>query len=342
MFRFEHLTHLYALAAIPVLTLFFYLTRRNRARDVLKFGQFELVRRLMPQVSLLKHPLKFGILMVAFLFLVVAWANPQWGTKRERAKRRASDVIIALDISNSMLADDVKPSRLERARAFALDLANALKGERIGFVEFAGNAYLQTPLTTDYAAASMFIKSANPTHAPTQGTALADAIDISEKTFGTEAKNHKVLVIISDGEDHDSDAIERAKEAHDNGLLIFTIGVGTTEGGMIPFDFGNGLIDFKRDDNGQPVKSKVNEKMLTDLANAAEGAYFNLSATTNVIDALKNRVDKVEKKELEARSFSEFESYFQWFLAIALLILVAEFMMPYRKSDWEEKDIFKI
>jgi Ca-activated chloride channel homolog len=342
MFRFEHLTHLYALAAIPVLTLFFYLTRRNRARDVLKFGEFELVRRSMPQVSLLKQPLKFGILMVAFLFLVVAWANPQWGNKREKAKRRASDVIIALDISNSMLADDVKPSRLERARAFALDLASALKGERIGFVEFAGNAYLQTPLTTDYAAASMFIKSANPNHAPTQGTALADAIDISEKTFGTEAKNHKVLVIISDGEDHDSDAIARAKEAHDNGLLIFTIGVGTTEGGMIPFDFGNGLIDFKRDENGQPVKSKVNEQMLTDLANAAEGAYFNLSATTNVIEALQNRVDKVEKRELEARSFSEFESYFQWFLAIALLILVAEFMMPYRKSDWEEKDIFKI
>lgn len=342
MFRFEHLTHLYALAAIPVLTLFFYLTRRNRARDVLKFGEFDLVRRLMPQVSLLKHPLKFGILMVAFAFLVIAWANPQWGTKRERAKRRASDVIIALDISNSMLADDIKPSRLERARAFALDLANALKGERIGFVEFAGNAYLQTPLTTDYAAAAMFIKSANPSHAPTQGTAIEDAIAISEKTFGKEAKNHKVLVIISDGEDHDSDAIDRAKEAHDNGLIIFTVGVGTTEGGMIPVDFGSGLIDFKRDENGQPVKSKVNEKMLTDVANAAEGAYFNLAATTNVVEALKNRVDKVEKRELEARSFSEFESYFQWFLAIALLILVAEFMMPYRKSDWEEKDIFKI
>jgi Ca-activated chloride channel homolog len=342
MFRFEHLTHLYALAAIPVLTLFFYLTRRNRARDVLKFGEFDLVRRLMPQVSLLKHPLKFGILMVAFAFLVIGWANPQWGTKRERAKRRASDVIIALDISNSMLSDDIKPSRLERARAFSLDLAAALKGERIGFVEFAGNAYLQTPLTTDYAAASMFIKSANPSHAPTQGTAIADAIAISEKTFGTDAKNHKVLIIVSDGEDQDSDAIDRAKEAHDNGLLIFTVGVGTTEGGTIPIDFGNGLIDFKRDENGQTVRSKVNEKMLTDVANAGEGAYFNLAATSNVVEALKNRVDKVEKRELEARSFSEFESYFQWFIAIALLILVAEFMMPYRKSDWEEKDIFKI
>lgn len=342
MFRFEHLTHLYALAAIPVLTLFFYLTRRNRARDVLKFGQFDLVRRLMPQVSLLKHPLKFGILMVAFAFLVIGWANPQWGTKRERAKRRASDVIIALDISNSMLADDVKPNRLERSRAFALDLADALKGERIGFVEFAGNAYLQTPLTTDYAAASMFIKSANPSHAPTQGTAIAEAIAIAEKTFGSEAKNHKVLVVISDGEDHDSDAIDRAKQAHDNGLLIFTVGVGTSEGGMIPIDFGNGLIDFKRDENGETIRSKVNEKMLTDVANAAEGTYFNLASTTNVVEALKNRIDKVEKRELETRSFSAFESYFQWFIAIALLILVVEFMMPYRKSDWEEKDIFKI
>lgn len=342
MFRFEHLTHLYALAAIPVLAFLFYLTRRNRALDVLKFGEFDLVRRLMPQVSLLKHPLKFGILMVAFAFLVIGWANPQWGTKRERAKRRASDVIIALDISNSMLSDDIKPNRLERGRAFALDLATALKGERIGFVEFAGNAYLQTPLTTDYAAASMFIKSANPSHAPTQGTAIDEAISLSEKTFGKEAKNHKVLIIISDGEDHDSEAIDRAKEAHDNGLLIFTVGVGTTEGGMIPIDFGNGLIDFKRDENGQPVRSKVNEKMLTDVANASEGTYFNLAATSNIIEALKNRVDKVEKRALEARSFSEFESYFQWFVGIALLILVAEFMMPYRKNDWEEKDIFKI
>ena len=342
MFRFEHLSQLYALALLPFLGLFFYLMRRERAKSLAKFGDFNLIRRLMPHVSLLKHPLKFGILMLSFTLLIIAWANPQWGMTRERAQKRASDIIIALDISNSMLADDIKPNRLERARAFSLDLATALKTERIGFIEFAGNAYLQTPLTTDYAAAAMFIKSANPSHAPTQGTAIEEAIDLAEKTFGTDAKNHKVLVIISDGEDHDSDAISRAKQAKDNGLIVFTVGVGTSEGGLMPMDLGGGAIDFKRNEDGQPIRSKINEKMLTDVAQATEGDYFNLSNTKGIIEALQNRVEKVEKRALEARSFNSFESYFQWFVAVGLLLLVIEFMMPYRKSDWENKDIFKI
>lgn len=341
MFRFEHPLYLYGLALIPALTLFFYLMRRLRAKSLSRFGERGLVHRLMPQVSMLKHPFKFGMLMVAFFLLCIALANPQWGTKREKVKRKASDVIIALDISNSMLSDDVKPNRLERARTFVLDLVSSLKGERIGSIVFAGNAYLQMPLTTDYAAAALFLKSANPDQAPTQGTAISEAIDVAEKAFGEESKNNKVLIILSDGEDHDSDALARAKEARNNGLLIFTIGVGTTEGGVIPFDFG-GVKDYKRDETGQPVKTKINETMLRELANAGEGEYFNIANTSGVINALKNRVDKLEKRELEARSFTEFESYFQWFLFPALLILIWEFMMPYRKSNWEERDIFKI
>jgi Ca-activated chloride channel homolog len=341
MFRFEHPIYLYALALIPVLILFFYLTRRARAKALLRFGDADLVRRLMPQVSMLKHPLKFGMLMVAFALLTIAWANPQWGTKREKAKRRASDIIVALDISTSMMSNDIQPNRLERARAFTLDLIQALKGERLGSIVFAGNAYLQMPLTTDYAAAAMFLKSANPNQAPTQGTAISEAIDIAEQAFGQEDKYNKVLIIISDGEDHDSDAIDRAKKARENGLLIFTIGVGSAEGGFIPLDF-NDVKDYKRDENGQPVRTKLNEQMMRDLANAGEGEYFNIANTRGVIEALKNRVDKVEKKELEIRSFSEFESYFQWFLLPAMLILIIEFMMPYRKSAWEGRDIFKI
>jgi Ca-activated chloride channel homolog len=341
MFRFEHPTYLYALLLIPVLAVFFYLTRRARAKALLRFGESDLVRRLMPQVSMLKHPLKFVILMVALFLLVVAWANPQWGTKREKVKKKASDIIVAMDISNSMLADDVKPNRLERARAFGLDLIRELKGERIGTIVFAGNAYLQMPLTTDYAAAAMFLKSANPDQAPTQGTAISDAIEISEKAFPEENKTHKVLIVLSDGEDHDSEAIARAKEAHENGLIIFTIGVGTTEGGFMVTDFG-GIKDFKRDENGEPIRTKVNEAMLKDLANAGEGDYFNIANTNGIIEALKNRIEKVEKRELETRAFNEYESYFQWFLFPVILILIIEFMMPYRKSTWEEKDIFKI
>lgn len=341
MFRFEHLDHFYALALIPVLTIFFIWMRRKRLKALLRFGETDLVKRLMPQVSNIKHQLKFGVLMLAFGLLVIAWANPQLGTKREKAKRKASDVIIALDISNSMLSDDIKPSRLELARAFTLDLVQALKGERIGSIVFAGNAYLQMPLTTDYAAAAMFIKSSNPNQAPTQGTAISEAIDVAERAFGDKAKGNKVLIIISDGEDHDSEAIERAKKAKDNGLVIFTVGVGTAEGGFMPVDFG-GTTDYKRDEKGQPIKTKLNEQMLKDLAAASDGEYFNIANTKNVIEALQNRIEKVEKREMELRSFSEYESYFQYFVMFALLILVFEFMLAYRKSDWEEKDIFKI
>lgn len=341
MFRFEHLDHFYALALIPILTLFFIVMRRKRLKALLRFGETNLVKRLMPQVSNIKHQLKFGILMLVFGLLVIAWANPQLGTKREKAKRKASDVIIALDISNSMLSDDIKPSRLELARAFTLDLVQALKGERIGSIVFAGNAYLQMPLTTDYAAAAMFIKSSNPNQAPTQGTAISEAIDVAERAFGEKSKGNKVLIIISDGEDHDSEAIERAKKAKDNGLVVFTVGVGTPDGGFMPVDFG-GTTDYKRDEKGQPIKTKLNEQMMKDLAAAGDGEYFNIANTKNVIEALQNRIEKVEKREMELRSFSEYESYFQYFVLFALLILVFEFMMAYRKSDWEEKDIFKI
>ena len=344
MFRFEHSTYLYALALIPMLTVFFYLTRRARKKALLRFGDTHLVLKLMPQVSLLKHPLKFWILMSALALLIIAWANPQrtGSMKREKVEKKTADIIVALDISNSMLADDVKPNRLDRARTFALDLIRELKGERIGIVIFAGNADIQMPLTSDYSAAEMYLKSATPNQIPIQGTAISEAIDIAEQAFPKESKAQRVLIIISDGEDHDSEAIERAKQAHkEDGILIFTIGVGTAEGGFMTTDF-DGLQDYKRDGNGQPIKTKLNEQMLKDLAAAGEGDYFNIANTSGVIAALKSRVDKIEKRESEMRSVSVSDSYFQWFLLPCILILIVEFIMPYGKSGWEEKDIFKI
>jgi Ca-activated chloride channel homolog len=343
MFRFEHPTYLYALALIPVLTVFFYLTRRARRQALLRFGDDNLVHRLMPQVSLLKHPLKFGILMTAFTLLIVALANPQrtGGMRREKVQTKASDIMIALDISNSMLADDVKPNRLDRARSFALDMIRELKGERIGIVIFAGNADIQMPLTSDYSAAEMYLKSASPNQIPIQGTALSEAIDISEQAFPKDGKAQKVVIVISDGEDHDSEALDRVKEANKQGMLVFTIGVGTSEGGFMPIDF-NGLQDYKRDEKGQPIKSRLNEQMLKDMASNGGGDYFNIANTSGVIPALKNRIEKVEKRESEMRSVLVSESYFQWLLLPCILILVLEFVMPYRKSRWETKDIFKV
>ncbi len=341
MFRFENIENLYAFALIPVLVLFFLLMWYARQRAIRNFGDFELMKRLMPQMSKYKHAVKFLILMVALSFMIVAWANPQWGTKKEKVKRKSVDVFIALDISQSMLAEDISPNRLERAKKFSQNLINELRGERIGIIIFAGNAYLQMPLTTDYAAAELFIRSANTRQAPSQGTAISEAIDLAERSFEQDNKHHKALIIITDGESHDHDAIERAREANENGLLIFTVGVGTPEGANIP-TFYAGQRGIKRDKSGNPVRSRLNEKMLNDLANEGEGAYYNLVEGDNVVGVLQDRIDKIEKRELEQRSFNEYESYFQYFLAIGLFFMLLEFFVSYRKSKWlEGKDIFK-
>ena len=342
MFRFEHAEHLWALAIIPILILFFVLTWYARKRAIARFGDTALMQRIIPQLSKYKHSLKFILLMIGLSFLIVGYANPQWGMKKEKVKRKSSDIFIALDISKSMLAEDVRPSRLDRARQFAQNLVKKLKGERIGTIIFAGNAYLQMPLTTDYAAAQLFLRSANTEMAPSQGTAISDAIDLAERSFSEDNKHHKALVIITDGENHDQETMDRAKEAADNGLLIFTVGVGTTEGGFIPMDLGGGRSDYKRDNSGNPVRSKLDPELITKLAVAGNGSAFNLTDDTEeVVRQLRERIDKIEKRELEQRSFSEYNSYFQYFIFFALLFIIIEFLLTYQKSKWRTgKELF--
>ncbi|MEM8909554.1 MAG: VWA domain-containing protein, partial [Bacteroidota bacterium] len=269
MFRFEHGIHLYALLGIPVLILFFVLMWYARQRAIRQFGATSLMQQLMPEVSRYKDTVKFVLLTLALATLIVGWANPQWGTKKAKVTRKSADVFIALDVSYSMLSQDIRPSRLERAKQFAQKLVEELKGERIGTIIFAGNAYLQMPLTTDYAAAALFLKSANPEMVPTQGTAIGEAVDLAEQSFAQDNKHHKAMVIITDGENHEEGMIEKVEAARDNGLLIFAVGVGTNGGGFIPVQI-NGRWDYKRDKTGNPVRSKLNEEMLSDIAAAAD------------------------------------------------------------------------
>lgn len=342
MFRFEHIEYLYLLGLIPLLFVLFILMRYARRKAIDRLGNRLLLTQLMPGLSKYKHLVKFIILMLALFMLVIGWANPQWGTKKEKVKRKSVDVFIALDISQSMMAEDIRPNRMERARNFAMRLVQELRGERIGTIIFAGNAYLQMPLTTDYAAAAIFIKSANPKMAASQGTAISDAIDLAERSFEEENKQHKVLIIISDGENHDQEALDRAKEANENGLLIFTVGVGTTGGGFIPTIIG-GRPDFKRDQTGNPVRSSLNEDLLKDLATAGNGAYFSLTDSDQIGAALRDRIAMVEKREFEQRSFNEYESYFQYFIGMALILIFIEFLISYRRSRYlEGRDIFRV
>lgn len=342
LFRFEHSLHLYALLAVPVLIALFLLARYLRKQSIEQFGDMDLMQRLMPELSNYKYLLKFVLIAFAVVFFSIGWANPQWGTKKEKVKRKSVDVFIALDISQSMLAEDIRPNRLERAKLFAQRLVTELKGERIGFILFAGNAYLQMPLTTDYAAAQLFIKSASTKMAPSQGTAIVDAVDLAERSFEQDNKHHKALVIISDGENHDSEALARVTEARENGLLTFTVGVGTARGDYIPITAG-GRIDQKRDASGNPVVSKLNADMLRQLAQAGTGAYHNLTQEDEILVDLRKGIEQIEKRELEQRSFTEFESYFQYFIGLGLLLMVIEFLISNRRSGWMKgRDLFGV
>jgi Ca-activated chloride channel homolog len=343
MFRFEHIEHLYALALAPALILLFAFAWRRRKQAMRRFANEKLLGRLMPEMSRYKDTAKFILILLALCALIIGWANPQWGTKKEKVTRKSIDVFIALDISRSMDVQDISPSRLERAKRFAQNLARELRGERIGTIIFAGNAYLQTPLTTDYAAVELFIKSANTGMAPTQGTAIVEAIDLAERSFEEDNKNHKALIVISDGENHDSEALDRARKARSNGLLIFSVGVGSAEGGFIPVTIA-GRTDYKRDQTGNPVRSKLDEEVLRRLAQAGDGAYFNLGMSGEQVSAaLRERLDAIEKREFEQRVFSDYESYFQYFIALALFLIVVEFVISYRKGRYlGDKDLFQI
>ncbi len=326
MFRFEHEAYLVILLGIFPLALLLYLAWIWYNRQQRKLGEASLIQHLKVDVyPRLRRWLSFLSLLI-FTLLVIAWANPQWGAKRQKVKAKSTDIFIAMDISNSMYCEDVAPSRMEVAKKFAFDLIEKLKGERIGLIFFAGNAYLQMPLTTDYAAAQVFVRAANPGLATSQGTALGEAIRTAEEGFGKDVKKHRSLIIISDGEDHDADAIESSASAHEKGMLIFTVGIGTTQGSFIPIQV-RGNRDWKRDASGQPIQTRLNETLLNEIAHKGGGDFFRLNGTSEVLNALDNKIDVLEKEEFEERSFSEYESYFQWFLGSAILLYMIQWLL---------------
>lgn len=336
MFRFEYISYLNFLLLIPVLLVLILAAWRFRKKALERFGNMDLLKQLMPGYSEKRQYFKFSLLLLGIAFLIIGWANPQFSGTKEKVKRKGVDVYVALDISKSMLAEDVAPSRLERAKRFAGNLLEELAGNRIGMLYFAGNAYLQIPLTIDYTAAAAMLKSANPKLASAQGTAIGEAVDFAMKGFEVKDQQNKVLIIVSDGEDHDEGAIEKVKAAREKGLLVFTCGVGTPEGAFIPVQNGN-RKDYKRDETGNPVKSQLNEEMMINLAAAGGGSYFNLlESEAKIFSALTDRIDKMQKQEFEQRSFTSFDSYFQWLLIPAFLFFLIEFLLPGRGKVVEE------
>jgi len=311
-----------------VILALMYVANKWSQRKLRAIGDPSFVERLMPDRSTNRVWIKNGLLIGGLALLFAAAANPQWGTKKEKIKSESADIFIAFDISQSMMAEDVSPSRLDRSKRFASSLIEELKGDRIGLILFAGDAYLQMPLTTDYAAAEIAIKSANPNMAGTQGTSIGNAIQEALDAYEEGVSHQRALVIITDGEDHEPAAQELAEQAAEAGLVIYTVGVGTEEGAYVPFITTRGAAQYKKDNEGSPVLSKLNVGSLQELARAANGEFYLINQGEAAIKDLADRLDRIQKREIEQRSFSEYNSYFQWFLGLGLILLLVEWILP--------------
>ena len=339
MFQFEEHHILWYLAMLPLAAIWFAFSQYLKRRTLARHTELDVFNRLFKAWSSKLEWLKTIVFIVAFGLLIISWANPQWGTRKQKVKAQSSDVIIALDISQSMLAEDVSPNRIERSKRFVSELINALRTERIGLIFFAGGAYLQMPLSMDYASAKLFVQSANPQQAGTQGTVIADAIALSGQVFGEDNPTQKALIIISDGENHETEAIEAAKKAKSEGTFVYTLGIGSNEGAYIPV-IERGKKVYKKDKSGEVVKSTLNKDLLKDIADAGGGKFYMVDQTLSAVDNLQSEISRLEKQEVEQKSFTDYNSYFQYFLFFAWLLLVIEFLIPNKfknKDKWKER-----
>ncbi len=320
MFRFEDPIYLYLLALIPLLALIRFFMVHQQKKRLRKFGDPELVRQLMPNVSRFRPMVKFYLLLGALALLIVVLARPQLGTKISHEKRTGIETIICMDISNSMLAEDVTPSRLDRAKMMVENLVDHFTNDKIGLIVFAGEAFVQLPITSDYVSAKMFLSSINPSMLSTQGTDIAAAITMASHSFTQEENIGKAIIVITDGEDHEGGALEAAKEAKERGMNTYVLGVGSPNGAPIPA--GNG--DYMKDNSGQTVMSALNEDMCRQLADAGSGAYIHVENNSNAQEQLDNELDKLAKKETSSTIYSDYDEQFQAVAIIVLLLLILE------------------
>ena len=321
MFRFEDPIYLYALLLIPVLALIRWWMVIRQRKQLRRFGDMELVRQLMPDVSRYRPLVKFCLLLTALALLIVLLARPQMGTRISHEKRTGIETIIALDISNSMLAEDVTPSRLDRAKMMVENLVDNFTNDKIGLIVFAGEAFVQLPITSDFVSAKMFLSSIEPSMIETQGTDIAAAVTMATHSFTQEEGVGKAIIVITDGEDHEGGAMEAAQEAKDNGMRVYMLGVGSTKGAPIPIAGSN---DYMKDNTGETVMSALNEDMCKQIAQAGGGAYIHVENNSNAQEQLNHELDKLAKKEISSTVYSDYDEQFQAVGIIVLLLLIAE------------------
>lgn len=316
----------------PLMLLFFWISIWSKNRRLDRFGQSSLLSNLVTDLSSVYTAIKYILWRLAAAFLVLALINPQLGSKMAEAKVKGIDIIVALDVSNSMMAEDLSPNRLVSAKRAISKMLEKLQGDRVGIIVFAGQAYVQLPITSDYAAGKLFLSTIDTDVVPVQGTDIGAAIDLSMKSFSEESPAQKAIVIITDGENHEADAVVAAQEAAEQGIRVFTIGMGSQDGTPIPQYNGNTRTGFKKDQEGNIVVSKLNEQMLREIANAGNGAYIRASNAEVGLEPLLAELNQIEKTDMGTVAYAEYEDRFQIFLALALLCLVLEFFLSNQKG----------
>ncbi|PSG90511.1 vWA domain-containing protein [Aurantibacter aestuarii] len=337
MIQFEEKIWFWALLIIPLIIVGFLVLQFWKRKTQKKFANSALLKQLSPNKSTFKPVLKVIVLCLAFACFIVALVNPKMGTKLESVKREGLDIVFAVDVSKSMLAEDMAPNRLDKAKQLVTQVINSLASDRVGIIAYAGKAFPQLPITTDYGSAKLFLQSMNTDMLSSQGTAINEAIKLSTTYYDENLDTNRVLIIISDGEDHTEASLEIAEEASSQGIKIFTVGVGDTKGGPIPLKQNGVLQGYKKDKNGETVITKLDEETLINIAQAANGFYINGTSTQKVVDKIKTELDKLDRSELESQQFADFEDQFQWFLGFGLLFVLIDLLLLDRKTAWLKK-----
>ena len=331
MFRFANPEYLYLLFVIPLLIAIYLYSVRARKKTIKKYGNPVLLSQLMPEVSTKRQHLKFWTLLTAISVLVFVIAGPQFGSKLETVKRQGVEIMICLDVSNSMLSEDVTPNRLERAKQMLSRMIDSFTDDKVGLIVFAGDAYTQLPITSDYISAKMFLSSINPSMVSTQGTAIGAAINLALRSFTPNEFSGKTILIITDGENHEDDAIKAASTAAERNIKVNVVGIGTPQGAPIPIS-GGGINNFLKDNAGNVVITQLNEQMCQDITAAGKGIYVRADNTNTAIRTLQNEIDKMDKAELDSKVYSEFDEHFHTLAWIVFVLLMIELIIMERKS----------
>ncbi len=329
MFRFEEPAYLYLLLLLPVCVALYLYSNYRKRKAIQKFGDPELIGNLMPDASRHRPDVKFTFVLAAIGLFAVLLARPQFGSKLETVKRQGVEVMIALDISNSMLAEDVQPSRLEKAKRLVAQLVDRMQNDKVGMIVFAGDAFTQLPITSDYISAKMFLESIEPSLITKQGTAIAAAINLASRSFTPQEEVGRAIIVITDGENHEGGVSEAIKNVTDKGIQVNVLGVGMPDGAPIPIE---GTNDYRRDREGNVIVTRLNEPMCQEIAKEGKGIYVRVDNTNNAQRAISKEIDKMAKSDVETQVYTEFNEQFQAVAWLILLLLMAEMLITERKN----------